>query len=201
VVGLGALAKNKGGHMHIFLIAAISVDGFIGQAKEQVSTAWTSKEDKQFFVQRTKEAGLMVLGSQTFRTFNRLMPGRSMIIYTRDVEQFRQSVEFEVEEVTAATTVLDRADILYATKLEPKELVSVLEKCGKKELAVCGGSSIYWQFVNAGLVETLYLTVEPMLFGKGVPLFSEALQVQLELRKQTSLSPQTLLLEYAVHRH
>src|SRR5688572_10260329 len=126
--------------MHVFLIAAVSVDGQIGQASDQVSTAWTSKEDKQFFVQRTKQAGVMVLGSQTFRTFNRLLPGRSMIVYTREVEEFRKTVEFEVIEVTSATNDLSRDDVLFATTLKPTELVQLLDRLGKAELAVCGGS-------------------------------------------------------------
>ncbi len=187
--------------MHVFLIAAISIDGQIGQAKDQVSTAWTSKEDKQFFVQRTKEAGVMVLGSQTFQTFNRLLPGRVMIVYTRNVEEFRKRVDFQVEEVTSKTTTIENPEVLYATKLSPVELVVVLEKLGKKELAVCGGSSIYAQFVTAGLVQTFYLTVEPIVFGKGIPLFSEPISIQLELQEVKHLSPQTLLLEYHVsHR-
>jgi dihydrofolate reductase len=187
--------------MHVFLIAAISIDGQIGQAKDQVSTAWTSKEDKQFFVQRTKQAGVMVLGSQTFQTFNRLLPGRAMIIYTRNVEKFRQRVSFQVEEITKETKTIENSEVLYATTLSPAELVDLLAKIGKQELAICGGSSIYAQFMQAGLVETLYLTVEPIVFGKGVPLFSEPLQTQLELKEVKNLSSQTLLLEYHVsHR-
>lgn len=182
--------------MHVFLIAAISVDGQIGQATDQVSTAWTSKEDKKFFTQRTKEAGLMVLGSQTFRTFNRLLPSRKMIIMTRDVEAFRQSVELEVVEVNSETVSLDREDVLYATSMMPSALVSLLEGVGVKELAVCGGSSIYAQFIAAGLVETLYLTIEPIAFGKGVPLFGAPLRVDLVLKNVEQLSTQTLLCTY-----
>jgi dihydrofolate reductase len=182
--------------MHVFLIAAISVDGQIGQAADQVSTAWTSKEDKKFFTQRTKEAGLMVLGSQTFRTFGRFLPGRKMIIMTRDVEVFRQSVEFEVIEVDDGAVSIDREDVLYVTSLSPRDLVAVLERSGNKELAVCGGSSIYAQFMEAGLIETLYLTIEPIAFGKGVPLFGAPLRAELVLKSVEQLSEQTLLCTY-----
>ena len=182
--------------MHIFLIAAISIDGQIGQASDQVSTAWTSKEDKQFFVQRTKQAGVMVLGSQTFRTFNRLLLGRSMIVQTRNVEAFRQSVTFEVIEVTSETQELSRDDVLYVSSLSVKELAELLSSLGKEELAICGGSSVYTQWVDADLVETLYLTIEPVVFGKGVQLFSTPLHKKYQLQEAKQLSSQTLLLSY-----
>lgn len=184
--------------MNVFLIAAISLDGQIAQAPDQVSTAWTSKEDHKFFVQRTKQAGAMVFGSSTFRTFNRLLPGRANIVYTRDVEKFRGTVAFEVVEITNETKSLEKTDVLYATALTPMELVTVLEKSGIAELAVCGGSSVYALFMKAGVVQTLYITLEPVAFGKGVPLFSEGMNVKLELKNLTKLSEQTLLLEYGV---
>lgn len=186
--------------MHIFLIAAISVDGQIGQASDQVSTAWTSKEDKKFFTQRTKEAGFLVLGSQTFRTFGCLLPGRKMIVMTRNVEVFRESVEFEVVEVDDETTMLEREDVLYATSMSPDALVPLLERLGVAELAVCGGSSVYAQFMEADLIETLYLTIEPVVFGKGVPLFGVPLSVELILENVEQLSAQTLLCTYVRKR-
>lgn len=183
--------------MHIFLIAAVSIDGYIAQVTDQVSTAWTSKEDHKFFVQRTKQAGAMVFGSKTFQTFNRLLPGRANIVYTRDPQQFMQSVTLPTVEVTIETSTFEQTDVLYVTKLPPKELVTVLEKVQITELAICGGSSIYSQFMKNGLVQTVYLTVEPVIFGKGVPLFGEPLDAKLVLKKVVNLSDQTLLLEYA----
>jgi len=184
--------------MNIFLIAAISVDGFIAQSPDQVSTEWTSKEDRTFFAQKTHEAGAMIFGSSTFRTFNKILKGRTNIVYTHDIEKFRQSVAFDVIEITAETSSVADMTKLYATKLSPVELVNVLVRCSVAELAVCGGSSVYAQFMNAGAVNQLYLTVEPVAFGRGVPLFADGLDVKLELKNLTKLSDQTLLIEYGV---
>lgn len=184
--------------MNVFLIAAISVDGFIAQSPDQVSTAWTSKEDHTFFVQRTRQAGAMIFGSSTFRTFNKILPGRANIVYTRDIEKFRGSVGLEVVEIDSSTTSVADMTKLYATKLTPVELVAVLEKCGVSELAVCGGSSVYSQFMQAGVVKQLYLTIEPIAFGKGIPLFDGDLNTKFTLKKLTQLSEQTIVVEYSV---
>jgi len=168
--------------MKCFLIAAQTVDGFIAQDLGQVSTAWTSEADKRWFSQRTKEARVVVMGATTFRTFNRPLPGRLTVIYTRQPEEF------------AAFS----ADQVMTTQLPPAELLQQLEAQGYSEVAIGGGSSIYSLFLEAGLIETLYLTVEPILFGQGIGLFTQKNRTELEFRQVTQLSETTLLLEYGV---
>jgi dihydrofolate reductase len=62
---------------------------------------------------------------------------------------------------------------IYLAHLSSKELVEMLEKSDCKELAVCGGASVYRQFDQADLLETLYLTIHPVKFGKGISLFGD----------------------------
>ena len=50
--------------------------------------------------------------------------------------------------------------------------------------------------MQAGVVDKLYLTVEPVLFGEGIKLFNQSLDIKLKLESVKKLSPQTLLLEY-----
>ncbi len=68
--------------MKVFIIAAQTLDGFI--AKETNHPAfWTSKEDKQRFVELTKRAGVCVMGSTTFKTLPRPLKERVNIVYSR----------------------------------------------------------------------------------------------------------------------
>lgn len=167
--------------MKVFIIAALSADGFIGQDSSQSSLNWTRKEDTRFFVQRTKQAGTMVVGSTTFKTFNKALPERRIIVYTNHPEEITvQGVE--------------------STDLEPKELAKKLEAEGVKELAIAGGSTIYKMFMDSGLVDELYLTIEPVLFGQGIPLFNGPLTVQMSLLDITKLNEDTTLLHYAVNK-
>lgn len=170
--------------MKCFLIAAQTVDGFIAQDPTQVSTAWTSGSDKKWFSERTKEARVVVMGSTTFKTINRPLPGRLTVIYTRHPEEF---ANFSADEV-------------MTTDLAPAELLAELEAKGFTEVAICGGSSIYSQFLAAGVIDTLYLTIEPIIFGQGVALFSEKTETKLQLVDITTLSEDTILLQYLVVR-
>jgi dihydrofolate reductase len=77
-------------------------------------------------------------------------------------------------------------------------LVTRLAADGIHQLAICGGASIYQQFLAAGVVNKLYLTVEPILFGSGIRLFNETtVDKKLQLISSRCLNDQgSLWLEY-----
>lgn len=165
--------------MKVFIIAAVTADGFIGRDSGH-SADWTGAEDKKIFVRLTKEAGTMVMGSRTFDTIGRALPGRRNIIYTRRSEAYAHVEGIET------------------TSESPKALLKRLEGEGVKSVAICGGTNIYDLFMQAGVVTELYLTVVPIVFGTGVRLFEHQLLNQLDLLETTQLEGGALLLRYAV---
>lgn len=126
------------------------------------------------------------MGSKTFATIGRPLPGRLSVVYSRH----------QNPELIAA--VQQYPDQIRSTDVNPKELLSQLEKEKYSEIAICGGSSIYTLFAKSGLVTKMYLTVEPVVFGKGVGLFNEVLDVKVALTAVHDLSDQTKVLEYDV---
>ncbi len=161
-----------------FIIAAVSADGFI--AKDENHPAyWTSKEDKDRFVEITKRAGAVVMGSTTYHTLKRPLADRLNIVYSR-------KKTFDGAETTQA---------------EPKQLLKDLEARGYGEVAICGGSHIYTMFLKAHCVDKIYLTIEPKLFGKGITLFNEEVNFDLKLISSGMTDFGTLLLEYDVNYH
>lgn len=166
--------------MKVFLIAAVTADGYIGR-DEKHTADWTSPEDKKLFVRLTKEAGVMVMGSRTFATIGRALPGRRTIVYTTHPENITQ-------------------DGVEATTETPNDLVSRLASQGTNGVAVCGGASIYTLFMQAGVVDELYLTVEPKLFGAGVGLFSGKIEYDLTLLSADKLNEHAVLFHYAVNK-
>lgn len=159
-----------------FIIAALTTDGFLAKDKDQVSTSWNSAEDKKHFVELTKRAGVVVFGSTTFETFGKPLKDRLNIVYSR-------SKKYEGVEMTDD---------------EPEMLLKKIEDLGFKEVAICGGSAIYTKFMKAGVVDNIYLTVEPILFGKGITLFNDDLEYKLELISEEKIAGGTRFLEYRV---
>jgi dihydrofolate reductase len=167
--------------MKVFIIAAITADGFIGLDSSQSSLDWRSKEDGRFFSERTKEAGVMVMGSVTYKTFRikRAPPGRRLIVLSRNPQSIT-------------------GDGIEAVNEEPELLLKRLEREGANEIAICGGSIIHKLFLEKGLVDELYLTIEPVLFGSGINLLGGRLNLGLALINIQKLNKDTLLAHYSI---
>lgn len=164
-----------------FIIVAQTADGFIAKNSGHEAT-WTSREDKKRFVEITKRAGVMVMGLNTWNTFPSPLPGRLHIVYSPDENASDNNIPGVVE----------------FTKVAPEELIKSLEARGFSEVAICGGTTIYTMFMKSGLVETLYLTIEPKLFGKGMGIFNDDLDVNLKLVESSVTEGGTMLLEYKI---
>ncbi|MDO8577381.1 MAG: dihydrofolate reductase family protein [Candidatus Wildermuthbacteria bacterium] len=169
--------------MTTFIIAALSADGFIARNPSHSSLTWRSQGDRQFFIAKTKEARVVVMGLNTAKTSRRPMPDRLNIIYAKGKEELPHWQEFEGWEVT---------------QKDPATLLQEIAERGYEQVAICGGSTIYTMFMEAGVVNKLYLSVEPVVFGQGMTLFNKELDAKLELVDTKKLGEQTLLLEYTV---
>lgn len=165
--------------MNVWLIAAVTADGKIAQTPGQSSLDWTSKEDTRFFVEKTKEAGVVIMGRKTFDTIGKPLKGRRIIVMSRESkESTMEGVEY--------------------TTLEPVALLNQLSREGVETVALAGGSTIYSQFLRDGLVTDLFLTVEPHLFGDGVPLATGFDRIDMRLVDATPLNDQAVLFHYKI---
>lgn len=169
-------------YMKVSLIAAMTADGFIARHQTDRSFDWTSLEDKQFYVESIKRAGVVVMGSQTFQTFTRYPKGLKFVIYTRQPEKFTNP---KPEVITTWPTVVS-----------PQEVVDQLRQEKYSEVAICGGSSIYSMWIESGLVTDVYLTIEPVFFGQGISLFKQAYSQMLLLKEHRLLNESTQMVHY-----
>lgn len=162
----------------VFLIAAITADGFIAKTRYHFAD-WTSKEDKKKFVELTKEAGAMIMGSTTFSLFPAPLKGRKHYVYT---SKTRQS---------------DDDQVVFTSK-PPRELIDSIAAEGFKQIAIIGGQHVYDLFLTENLIDEVYLTVEPKLFGSGITLTTQLIDTDLALIRSTNLGEHTVMLHYRV---
>ncbi len=167
----------------VIALAAMTADGRIARYLDEPVT-WTSHEDKKLFVDVTKRAGVVVVGRQTFETFPKPLPGRLQVVLTSEPERYT-----------------DIPGLVEHRRGEPKEVLAELWQRGYTEVVVAGGASVYAAYLRAGVVDELWLTVEPLLFGQGIPLLGERVQdVQLKLLDVVRLNESSIHLRYAVVR-
>lgn len=160
--------EQGGKEMNVFLIAALSGDGFLGRDEAHNSMEWTSKEDSEWFWTRTEQAGAIVMGRKTFGATRRPytpLPNRKNYVLTSEPVKWQQESKYPLAR-------------LEYSNLKPKDLIAKAEadakQLGFSELAICGGTSVYTQYLLAGVLNTLYLTRETKVeLGSGIPLFAE----------------------------
>jgi dihydrofolate reductase len=170
--------------MKIILIAAITIDGKIAKYSGH-TVDWTSKKDKQFFRDETKKAGVVIFGSTTYRAIGRPMPQRLNIIMTRNPNRFSDEEE---------------KGLIEFTNESPHAIIARLTTQGYETAVIGGGSEIYSLFLKSRLINEIYLTIAPRIFGQGVNLFSEIDldDLTLELFDVSRLGAGEVLLKYHI---
>src|SRR5687768_13483128 len=139
--------------MKIILMAAVTIDGKIARHDSHF-VDWSSREDKKLFFQTSKRAGVIIVGNNTFKTFPSPLPGRLHVVLTRSIEG-TASVPGAIE----------------YTSDSPERIVADLEARGYTEAVLTGGAQVNALFLQAGLIDEIWLTVEPLIFGQGIDLF------------------------------
>ena len=144
--------------MKITMIAAVSKDGYLTDGKDTNPSHWTSKEDQEHLESQTPQYDLHIMGSKTYDLFKpNPLAGTRRIILTRSPEKYSSlAVEGQLEFVSC-------------------DIKAFVEKYKDKHDAclVLGGGSIYRQFIDAGVLDEILLTIEPVTFGSGVSFLKD----------------------------
>jgi dihydrofolate reductase len=165
--------------MKVTLLMALTADGLIGRDDSHL-TDWTAAEDKKLFKSFTQKAGVVIMGSKTFDTLDRPLPGRRVIIFTRKKDR------------------VPPWDNVVFTDLPPKKLLASLEKEGYRHVVVSGGATINALFARQGLIDEIILTYSPTIFGSGVPLFAGEVSLELVLMNVSRLGDHLIYAHYKV---
>ncbi len=163
--------------MKVVLYMAITANGYI--AKENNETPW-SDEEWQSFSNIVKKIGNLVIGRKTFEIMN-------------------QDDEFQQIGNPFTVIVSNKQDNNSNFVSSPEQAIKLLEEKGFSEIIVAGGGRLNSSFMQKGLVDEIYLDVEPFLFGKGIKLFADNdFETKLELLDTKQLSKNTIQLHYRI---
>lgn len=173
--------------MKVILAMVTSVDG-----KSTKNTLppkeWASKEDQKFFSSVFKQNRLFVMGSHTYLAAQHTIkpnPKKLKIVLTKNPKKF---IKYAV------------AGQLEFTNNSPASLVKQLEHLGYRQIILLGGAKTNTAFFKANLVNEIWLTLEPLIFGVGKGLVDERkLDTKLKLKSSKKLNSKgSLLLKYEV---
>ncbi|MDP3726805.1 MAG: dihydrofolate reductase family protein [bacterium] len=174
--------------MKVIIVMAASLNGKITRGEDNNIYSWTSKEDAKLFFSLIAKNNLIVMGRKTYEAaqkYIKLQKGKLRIVLTHNPKRYL------TERV---------AGCLEFSSETPQKLAHRLEQEGHKKMLVVGGGAVNGLFLKAALVDEIWLTIEPKIFGTGKPLVgNRELDVALRLKSVRRLNKQgTLHLRYSV---
>ena len=159
---------------------ATTVNGYI--AKENNETPWSDVVWDSYY-KIAKQFKAIILGRRTYE----IMKGVN-----------------EFEKIGSPfTVVVSKEDFAhdsnFAIAKSPREALKMLKEKNFTKALVAGGGMLNSSFMKEKLIDEMYLDVEPLVFGKGIKLFSDNnFDAKLELVETKRLSKNTIQLHYKV---
>ena len=173
--------------MKIILCMVLSVDGK-STKHELPDQSWASSEDQKHLSKLIAENNLILMGGKTYElSKSHIKPaeGKLRIIVTHDPEKFSgDEVKGQLEFIKGSVN----------------EIVQGLEKRGFEQMLLLSGENLNKEFFEESLIDEIYLTIEPRVFGSGNGMVAESeLDIDLQLMEMEKLNENgTLLLHYRV---
>lgn len=139
--------------MKVILYMAITLNGMI--ARENGEVDWTSDITWNSYFSFLKRTKNLILGKASYDIMTK--------------KEFDPEVFYVV--VTSS-----KKNEKKVPKIEfvssPKDALLFLENKGFEEIGVGGGARLNASFMEQNLVDELYIDIEPVILGKGIPLFA-----------------------------
>ena len=166
--------------MKVILYMAITPNGFI--AKNNDDTSWISQQEWNSYSQIVQRAGNLVVGHRTYDIltkqpeFSELKDVQLVVVAQEDFQTLAQN---------------------HLVAHSPKEALKLLNDF--EQVVVAGGGTLNVSFVEENLIDEIFIDIEPIIFGKGIPLFRDKdFERNLKLVGQKKISENEIQLHYEV---
>lgn len=178
--------KYKEKNLKTKLVFVTTLDGKVTKWGDPHVFSWSSQEDQTHFKKIWAEAKTIIMGSSTYN-FDPIKPSpdQLLIVLTSTPEKYQSSAIKNQLEFSSET---------------PKQIYNRLQKSGTDELLIVGGPHIATAFLKDRLIDELFLTMEPKIFGSGGNfVIGIKLDISLKLISHEQINNQgTLVMRYEV---
>ncbi len=137
------------------LTVAATLDGYIARAPDHSPAEWVSAEEQELFFADVEAADWGVMGRHTHEAADR--PDRHRVVFSSAGGGWRRPTQLW----------------LHPEGLTPDALPGLVEDVHPlKHGLILGGTAVHDWFLAHNAINHLHLTVEPVTFGGGLPIFT-----------------------------
>ena len=174
--------------MKTILVFVTTLDGKVTKWGDPCIRSWSSKNDQDYFTKIWNNTRIIIMGSSTYNA-DPVKPSSNhlLIIMTRHPLKYRK---------------IETLGQLEFTNELPYQVVERFEKEDQEKILIVGGPHIATSFLKEQLIDELWLTIEPKIFGVGGNfVIEEKLDINLQLISCKRVNRNgTLITKYAVKK-
>lgn len=139
-----------------FTLAVVATaDGFIARHPADSPAAWASPEEQDIFLRHVDAADWSVMGRHTHEAADK--PQRRRIVFSRHKAGWQRPTQLWLD----------------PTALTPQDLPGLVDPVHPLARGlILGGTMVHDWFHAHGAIDEIALTIEPLTFERGLPLFT-----------------------------
>lgn len=139
------------------LTVATSEDGYIARTPTEPPQAWASPEEQALFLADVDAADWAVLGRGTHMAAER--EDRQRIIFSSTISGWRRPNQLWID----------------PAGLQPADLPVLVARVARLSRGlILGGTRVHDWFLAHDAIDEVHLTIEPITFGSGLPVFADS---------------------------
>ncbi len=152
--------------MKTILIFVSTLDGKVTKWGEPHVKLWSSHQDQDYYKKIWNESRLIVMGSNTFNGESLPASNHQLIFMSGHPDKYKS---------------LKLSGQVEFTNESPVELTNRFKSKGHEQMLVVGGPHVATSFLKEQLIDELWLTLEPKIFGIGGN-FATGVKLDINLR-------------------
>ncbi len=161
---------------------ATSIDGLISRGVDH-DTTWVSDTDWNEFYRKINEHDAIIMGRKTMDNCDGDFPlGKVPNIVLSNNNSLHKET-----------------DRLIIMRGSPNDIVHYANSKNWKDLLLIGGTEVNTQFLKAGLVDEIILSIHPLVIGQGLYLFGDdLLDIKLQLIESKVIANELVQIRYKI---
>ncbi len=160
---------------NLILVVHISLDGFVAGTKGELDGFDASEENLRFVCSLTEGADATLMGRISYELLNEWWPTAATRAGATTAQIDYSNWYNAAQKIAVSKTLPDEHlhnTVIIRDNIE--EEVSKLKQQPGKNILIFGSPSIAQLLIEADLIDSYWIFINPVIFGKGIKLFTES---------------------------
>ena len=172
----------------------VTVDGYFAGSNGEIDWHLVDKEFNEYAAEMLNSVDTLLFGKTTYDLMAGFWPTKNAIAEPSVIAEAMNSLPKIVFSKTLSHADWNNTKVIK--EIDPEEIKKMKQQPGK-DMVILGSGTIVDQFTNLGLIDEYRLIVNPVILGKGKPLFKDIdHKIKLKLLKTKTFSSGNVLLYY-----